>query len=420
MANRKQILLLSTTLLLSGLLLGVPQAYSEPVALNDRTMDEVTAGEATGGAAVSGGVVVGQTSEAVANRTAGLVLNDEAQQNANGLNIVNSTESAVANVVNVWDGSGVVATEEENGTNAEVKINQINNITQEQVRSATLSEYVRSEADHRESLNRSGSAGYSSKFIDYHSAASHIEETRTTTIDSNGKVNTLFSFQFGDSVDFSGHLGLGIAAAGYTDIEFTGGSTDIGMGASLKGQKVASVTAYAGEGRLFYDEDTKSYYRTNFQATGNLAFATRVELPTVKLVMNGAGCGVAMGSCNASSKVVETMETNTDNHTLDIFEVHLSGYSSFSEVETSTYRSPFELKNARAEYIVVDDSTLELNSDVTLELSDSAQRDAKGMNIVNAIGSNVANGTNVSRTTRFEGRKATLVLNQFNTVNHGH
>ncbi len=41
------------------------------------------------------------------------------------------------------------------------------------------------------------------------------------------------------------------------------------------------------------------------------------------------------------------------------------------------------------------------------------------MNVVNAIGSTVANATNVSRTTRFEGLWSTLVLNQSNTVHHG-
>lgn len=389
----------ATVLLLSGLLFCGQPAYSEPVALDDRVMDQVTAGDAIEGS----GVVVGQTSAVVVSRNAGLDLSGEVQLGAKGLNIVNSTESAVANVVNIWDGSGVVATEGDNGTNSEVKINQINNITQEQVSSSTLSGYVRSEADHSEVLNRSASAGYESKFVDYHSATNRIEETRTTKIETDGKVNTLFSFEFGDSVDFSGHLGQGVAAAGYTEINFDGGSTDIAMGASLKGQKIASVTA-SGE---------------DFKATGNLAFATRVELPSFKLTLIGAGCGVAMGSCDASSKTEETVTMNKYSHTLDIFEDYRAGHSSYSEVQTNIYRSPFELKSARAEYIVIDNSTLELYSDVNLELSDSAQKDVRGLNLVNAIGSNVANATNVSKTAKFEGRKATLVLNQFNTVNHG-
>lgn len=397
MKNIKQIIFPSATvLLLSGLLLCGQQAYSAPVALEDSVMDQVTAGDAIEGS----GVVVGQTSAVVVSRNAGLDLSGEVQLGAKGLNIVNSTESAVANVVNIWDGSGVVATEGNNGT---IKINQINDITQEQVSSATLSGYVRSEADHSEVLNRSASLGYESRFVDYHSATSRIEETRTTKIETDGKVNTLFSFEFGDSVDFSGHLGQGVAAAGYTEISFDGGKTDIAMGASLKGQKIASVTA-SGE---------------DFKATGNLAFATRVELPSFELTLVGAGCGVAMGSCEASSKTEETVAKNIFNQTLDIFEDYRAGHSSYSEVQTNIYRSPFELKSARAEYIVIDNSTLELYSDVNLELSDSAQKDVKGLNLVNAIGSNVANATNVSKTARFEGRKATLVLNQFNTVHHG-
>ena len=393
--KREKILLSATALLLSGLLFCPQTVHSAPVALDDRAMDEVTAGNTTEG----GGVVVGNSSEAVVNRTTGLDLNGEAQQNANGLNIVNSTESAVANVVNIWDGSGVTATKEDSDTNSEVKINQVNNITQEQVRSATVSGYVRSEADHAETLHRSGSAGYSTKVVDHHDVTNISEETREIITISNGKVNTLIEFDIDDKILFSGHLGIGMAAAGYTDIDFKGGSADIA--AVLDGNVTAS-----GNGSLVAD--------------GKLALVTRMVLPSFNLVINGVGCGVAMGSCEANSFSAETTDTYTDNSTLDIVENHQFGQGSFSEVQTSVYRSPFELKSARAEYIIIDDSTLELNSDVTLELSDSAQKDIKGMNIVNAVGSNVANSTNVSRTTRFEGRKATLVLNQFNTVNHGH
>ncbi len=121
-----------------------------------------------------------------------------------------------------------------------------------------------------------------------------------------------------------------------------------------------------------------------------------------------------------TSRCYSHSETKTDNSTLDIIENHQSGQSSFSEVATKISRSPFELESAKAEYIVIDASSLELDSEVWLELSDSAQKDIKGMNIVNAIGSNVANGTNISRTARFEGYRSKLILNQFNTVHHGH
>jgi hypothetical protein len=397
MSKRKQKILLGVIpLLLSSLLLHVQLGHSKPVALDDRTMDTVMAGSATAG----GGVVVGQSSKAAANRTTGLDLSGEAQQGANGFNIVNSTESAVANVVNIWDGSGVIATEEESGTNSEVKINQVNHITQEQVHSATVSGYVRSEADHAETLHRSGSGSYSSKVVDHHSVTNIFDKTHTLITESNGKVNTLLKFDINDEIKFSGHLGAGMVAAGHSEIDFIGGSTDIAVA--------------LGNGEITTADNG------SLDAAGKLVMVTRVELPSMKIDIDGVGCGVAMGSCNANSFSLEITKIKKDNSTLDIVENHQFGQGSFSEVQTSAYRSPFELKSARAEYIVIDDSTLELNSDVTLELSNSAQKDIKGMNIVNAIGSNVANSTNVARTTRFEARKATLVLNQFNTVNHGH
>lgn len=385
----------AAVLLLSGLLLCARPAIAAPVALTDRAMDRVTAGEAAEG----GGVVVGNSSEAVVNRTTGLDLSGKAQQGAKGLNIVNSTESAVANVVNVWDGGGITAATGSGDETTGLKINQLNNITQEQVRSATLSGYLRSEAEHAETLSRSANLAYASTVVDHHSVTNRLEETRILHTVSDAAINTLLKFDINGKINFSGHLGTGIAAAGHTEINYEGGSADIA--AVLDGDISA-----AGDGSL--------------DADGKLVLVTRVELPSMNLVIDGVGCGVALGSCSANSETFEQISTKKDNSTLDVFETHLSGQSSFSEAQTTSYRSPFELKNAKAEYIVLDDSSLELDSEVALELSDSAQKDIKGMNIVNAIGSNVANSTNVSRTTRFEGSKATLVLNQFNTVRHGH
>lgn len=396
MTKKSQKTLFSTVVLtLCGLLLCAQTARSAPVALTDRAMDRVTAGEITEG----GGLIVGNSSEAVANRTTGLDLSGEAQQNAKGLNIVNSTESAVANVVNIWDGGGITVATESGKVTTDLKVNQLNNTTQEQVRSATLSGYLRSEAEHADTLSRSTNMAYTSTLVDYHSVTNLFDETRTLITVSDGKVNTLLKFDIDDKINFSGHLGIGMAAAGHTEINYEGGSADI---AAVLGGDIEAKA----DGSLIAD--------------GNLALVTQVELPSMNIVIDGVGCGAALGSCSANSSSIEQISTKKDNSSLDIFENHQAGQSSFSEVQTSIYRSPFELESAKAEYIVIDDSSLELNSDVALELSDSSQKDIKGMNIVNAMGSNVANSTNVSRTTRFEGSKATLVLNQFNTVHHGH
>jgi uncharacterized protein YsxB (DUF464 family) len=393
--KRPKIFLSATMLLLSGLLLSAQPARSEPVALNDRSMDQVTAGNTKEG----GGLIVGSSSEAVDSRTRRLDLSGEAQQGAKGFNIVNSAESAVANTTNIWDGTAVTITVEDGDSKPVLEVNQTNQVTQEQVRSATMSGYTRSEAEQTEILNRSISESYLNKVVNVNDTTNISEKIRSSTITSTAVVNTLLKFNLSDKLSFSGHLGQGMAGAGHTDVTFEGGSADIAVAVD-KGEVTAS-----SDGSLV--------------AKGGLILVTRVVLPKVKVVIDGAGCGVVMGSCNASSTLTEFTYKKTDNSTLEIIENHQSGQSSFSEVKTSIYRSPFELKSAKAEYIVIDDSTLKLDSDVTLELSESAQKEIEGMNIVNAVGSNVANSVNISRTEKFKSRRSTLVLNQLNIVHHG-
>ena len=396
-------------------MLGAQTVHSAPVSLNDRTMDEVTAGNTAEG----GGVVVGNSSGAVVSRMDGIDLSGEAQSDAKGLNIVNSTESAVANTTNIWEGSGVTAAGEGHNTDSEVVVNQVNEVSQKQARTATISGYSRSEADTIELVDRSGSDSHTTRIVDSNDTTAIFEETRISNTDTTGNVNTRIKFNIGNKFDFEGNLGQGVAVSGHNEIEFDGGSADIAL-VIAGGISVGADTADFNElvkitGLNLGDTGVAA----GINAEAQISLVTHVELPKFKIVMDGAGCGVVLGSCNASSITSEITHTRTDDSTLDIMENLQSGQSSYSEALTTIYRSPFELKSARAEYIVIDDSTLELDSDVTLELSDSAQKDVKGMNIVNAIGSNVANGTNVSRTKKFEGSRATLVLNQVNNVHHG-
>lgn len=415
MANRKQKTFLGAALILCGFLLNTHPAHSAPVALNDSDMDQVMAGNAADG----GGVVVGNSSKAVFNLRAGLDLNGEAQQGAKGLNIVNSTESAVANSINIWDGSGAAAAREGSNTDSVLEINQANTISQQQLRSATLSGYLRSEADQTNILNRSGSESSTSKVADIHRVTNRTEETVKTLSSSSSMVDTGINFSLGDQFSFEGNLGQGLAVSGHADVTLGGGSADIAAALGGGISAGASIGDQNGDLKVGDLNLGTTGVTAGVKVTAGLSLLTRLVLPTMSIKIDGTGCGVVLGSCNASSTFDETVTTKTDNSTLDIVENFLSGQSSYTEETTTIYRSPFELGSARAEYIVVDNSSLELDSNVTLELSDAAQKEIKGMNIVNAIGSNVANATNISRTARFEGAGSKMVLNQFNTVRHG-
>ena len=221
MSYKRPIILLSVTVLLvGGLLLGARSAHAEPVALNDRSMDQVTAGNAEEG----GGAVVGNSSDAVDNRTRRLGLSGEAQQGAQGFNIVNSAESAVANTANIWDGTAVTIIIEDGDEKPVLEVNQTNQVTQKQVRSATMSGYSRSEAETAEVLSRSGSEGYMHKAVNSNDTTDLFEETRFSTTTSSAKINTRLKFNLSDKIDFEGNLGQGVAGAGHTDITLDGGS----------------------------------------------------------------------------------------------------------------------------------------------------------------------------------------------------
>lgn len=395
-------------LLLCSLLLMVRPAYTAPVVLEDKVMEQVTAGNTKKG----GGVVIGKSSDTIANSTTGLNLSGEAQQKAKGLNLVNTTGSAIANTVNIWAGNVVSINVENNDIKPVLEVNQINQVTQNQVKTATLSGYLRSESDTTEVNNKFGSENHFIKLTNIKDVVDRSKEIIYTETTSDSLVDTKLILDLDDNLYIEGHLGQGVASSGYVKATFEGGSAEfaLGVNASIEASASIGVTGILG---------TSATLTADASAEAGLAFITRIELPTMELELNGSGCGVILGSCEASGTSKKVVISSTDNSTLDVVENHQSGQSVFSEEHIQVYRSPFELKSAKAEYIIVDDSSLELISDVSLELSDSAQKEIEAMNIVNAINSNVANSTNISRASEFKSSRSTLVLNQFNIVHHG-
>lgn len=411
---------LTATLLCCGLVLCCGAAHAAPVTLDDREMDRVLAGTAPD----AGGVVVGNSSTAIFRQAGGLELNQEAQKEAKGLNLVNSNQSAVANTLNLWDGSGIAVAREGMDGQPELEINQGNQITQTRAGSGSLAGYSRPEADRTEILNRSGSKSSANSIVNIVDTTNRsYKETKSET-KAVTSVNTGVKFRLGDTFHFEGHLGQGVAAAGYTKLHLDGGSADIAMtvGGGIKAgvrfpEKPDLIVPVPVLGDINFGDTSLS---AGINASANLSLVASFELPTMDIEFNGAGCGVVMGSCSANSTSTKVTKASTDTSVLEIRETHQSGQSEFNEVKTSVYRSPFELGSARGDYIVVDNSTLELDSDVYLELSDEAQKEIKGLDVVNAIGSTVANATNIARTPKQIGGGSKLVLNQFNIVNHGH
>lgn len=368
---------------LSLLISGPTIAYSQPVSLDDMVLNQVTAGAENNILEGSGGAVVGNSSTASIHSVGSVSVEGEAQSNAQSLNLVNSSESTVANGLNIWDGQILGgATFEADNADSNFMVNQTNEINQEQRRSAAVPEYARPEANTIEQLERTGSASTQVNLDQTDTVTDLVTSDYTQSTTSNGTVDTIIVLQAGPDTEASVHGGKGLSVAGQLEAEFDAGEIEVGLSI---GSGIA-VNADAGAIDVGVNAETE------------VAVYGRIELPEFSVDVSGAGCAVMQGSCTSSGSTTETTIDVTDNSTASHVVSTEQGNSEYTESAITEYRSPFSLHNAQAEYIVVDDSSIDVSSEFSLVLSGSAQSNARAVNIVNSSGSAVANGVNISRT----------------------
>lgn len=409
------LVLAAAVILLGGI------AMAGPSELSNGALDGITAGTASETSG-SGGAIVGNSSSATINQTGGVDLSGEAQSGAKGLNLVNSAESTVANGVNVWDARG--STPGTSGDDGEMHVDQSNVIHQEQRRSASMPNYSRPDGDTHTQITSTGSETHNIQLdrnntvMDLHTLTSDAVNTSTASVDTTIKGGGNAGGTNPPTANIDTNVGKGIAIAGQLDSFIDGGELQIGL--AIGGAVIAQpdlITPVPGErpnesfGGMTVGQPGNADTRSDFTLYG------RLILPEIEIEINGAGCGVAMGSCDSGG--TSSLKTNeTIDKTVHDTEVSSSvGSSDFSESLTNTYRSPFELSDAQAEYIVVDDSSLAVNTTFNLTLSGSAQSNVNGMNVVNATGSAVADGVNVARTNGLASGGA-MSLQQTNVISH--
>lgn len=366
-----------------------------PTTLDNHDLKEVTAGTAATGA--DGGVVVGNGSEVAVHRETAVNLSGDVQIEARGLNLVNSTGSMVANGVNVWDGSGF---------NAAVEVNQLNSIEQEQRRSAAVNGYHRVGADTLARTNRSESESHDIQRNVFHSVADLFQEERVNNRVSAGEVDTGIKLNAGDQLNLEANVGSGVAAAGQLEAHYDGGEAQIALAA---GGGISATAGIGIEGFAGID--------VGINTEANLSIMADIRMPEMDIAFNGGGCGVVLGSCSSNGSTEESVSTLIDHSTLDTFEEHSIGHSSYAQSAIDEYRSAFTLDHAQAEYIVVDHAILLVDDDQSLNLSGDAQSNVRGMNVVNAVGSAVANAANVARNAQMD-NSGRLTLNQTILIHH--
>lgn len=417
-------LMIYIRLIAGALLLGImslPAVYAEPVSLDDSILDRVTAGTDETDPAGSGGAIIGNSSEATINQVGGVELEGEVQSGANALNLVNSVESTVANGINIWD----VSSEGIAADNGEMLVEQTNVINQEQRRSASMPDYSRPEANTSVVLDRTGSESHNNSLdrdnsiVDLHELSSDAHNFSSSSVDTTiaggGKTNATATGGLPASPEASvdTNVGKGLAIAGQLDAAIDGGEAHIGIavgGAVIAHPDLMTPTTGGTPVDSYGGMDVGD-------ADSDFTLYGRLILPEITLEINGSGCGVAMGSCDASGTADLVSSETIDNSVMDKEVATSIGNSEFTESLTETYRSPFALSNAQAEYIVVDDSSLTVDTSFSLMLSGSAQSNVRAINVVNATGSAVADGINIARTNGLS-NGGVMGLQQSNVISH--
>jgi hypothetical protein len=369
-----------------------------PVPLTDFALDRVTAGTASETLQGSGGAIIGNDSSAVLVLTGTLDLADDAQSGARGLNVVNSSESTVANGVNVWDGQlpeGAAP-----GANGEFSVTQENAVFQEQRRVSLLPSYERSGANRSSSWDEDSTESSTTSLVTKNEARDVNTTNTTRALTSRGEVDTQ-STVLGQEIKG----GKGVAGAGDLQVNLDAGTFVYELNGSIN---VDGTITDTGATRT---EDATD----GVILTGSVLLT--LDLPELDVAFNGAGCAVMMGSCEGQGTLDETSATTSDQSVITSVDSKETSEGTFVGGGSKEVRAPFTLENAQAEYIVVDDSSLDVQSNYGISLAGSAQADLRALNAVNAAGSAVANAVNISRTPSLSATAA-LGLVQSNVIRH--
>ena len=374
-------------------------ASANPSQLSLAELDSITAG--TGGESLgpapNGGAIVGNGSSAVLESTGEVTLGDAAQTDARALNLVNGSESTIANGVNIFDGrtDGGAALD-----GAEYDIRQRNVVEQDQRRLSSLPSYERgantetvtSNSGTRES---SSSSSVTDNIIDIESTATLEQATTEGGVQQSGDPTLLITangeLQIGDFYDLSGEYRA----------EFNMPSEGNSLGATFNGELEFGIAA----GEVVVDTE---------------GVDVTVTLPSLDFSFDAMGCIAVNAGCTIDGTRTETTEELSDHSTLYTEESESASSATWDRSSHETVAAAFELHDAQAEYIVIDDSEIDVSAGYLVALSGEAQSALRALNAVNAAGSAVANGVNLAlhRSGELESGGPVYHLSQVNHITH--
>ncbi len=367
-----------TTCSIVMLLTALGSAEADMRPLDDEQLDVVTAGTASapadGARHATGGFLVANAATAAVDESNALTLESEAQSGARALNLVNTADTLITQGVNVWDGRF------QGGDAGGVEVEQANLVVQrETTRSASLSGYGRGANE-----ATSDTLSTTTRNLDT------IDLVSDVSVDTNHQL-------LGQSVN----IGLGVGLAGRVGIDIDAASIDVGLEAESRLATSVGVNGTINLPRPFGSMQANGQLESEIVNSGSVSI--EVDTPPVSIDAIGSVCYTKLGLCQASADDNSTYQTDATH----------------DEAHARTVQGAVTLESAGAEYIVVDESNLTLSSGHTLTLASGAQSNATGLNVVNAVGSMVANGVNVSRTVVETGSAVPPSVSQRNVVIQG-
>lgn len=385
---------LSSLVMSSSALLIAGTAVAAPQELSADQLGWVTAGTSSN-PPPNGGAIVGNGSSAEL-KSKGEVIINSAQTEVRALNIVNSSESTVANGVNIYssqaldmDNIAVPLTAENAG--AAYNIEQVNTVSQDQRRLSSLPAYERGAntfSDYTEAGTQNSTS--SDAVFDQVTNLEH-----TLNLDEKTTKGSVTAVD-GPTLGYRAQLD----ADTFIDVEFNypaGGGGDK-IGGVFNGGLDLEIKA----GTLTVNTDTA------------IPVEFKLELPSITLNVDAMGCLAFNGSCDIDGTRTEKIESISDHSTLSTRDESHTMDKTWNNSGSESVQAAFELQDAQAEYIVVDDSSINIDAAYLVNLSGGAQSGLRAMNVVNAAGSAVANGVNVS----VADSGSIQSLSQVNTISH--
>lgn len=337
-----------------------PAVYGAPVELSDSRLESVTAGSAEV-ASHNGGLIVGNTSTALVRNLDEVQLSGQAQKNTKSLNLVNSSDTTLANGVNLWIGNDPAA----NAQNPFEGYSQSNTFEQNRRISIRAGEWIYGGENVIETSIESFSSFFKGEYIPETVIFEGIGLTKAFDKDGN-VIDPLKPTDPQPSEELK--IGIGVAFAGKVSGEI--GDTKITLHSSERSETTTeseiSITVFGVKFVLAEDKQTRV-------VTSEIHKEEVIEGLTIDKT-EGVGCIIIRGSCNIEEASHSVSSINT------------------RKAFTPGLPSP----DTSAEMIVMGEGVLDLQDDYSVHLSNHAQQNSSAFNLVNGGGGILANGANLS------------------------